>query len=350
MKNNKFKIIKFYFNYLIYIIFLSFIFSYSYKGQLWLDTNFLENSEDLSYFGYIAELSLRSNDNLDFEWSRKLTSKYSNSETFNINQNYRLWIRYSKPKYDFRLGLQKISFGAASLLRPLNWFDTIDFTSTTDQTDGIKAMRAQFFPSESTIFWIWCLDDEKVSCGSRLEFLNSLGSFGLSYHNDRNNTSHEVFKAPQIIENQPFMFPGKNHRIGIDYRYDGLMGLWLEGSSILSSSKDINLNRFDMLTLGADYTFPILNGLLISSESMYFSIISQDLWILNQTTSSLIASMPIGMLNDLMFITIRDWDTKDFYNLLRWSTTFDYFSINCMLSINPSEVQDNFKIMFIYNH
>jgi hypothetical protein len=105
-----------------------------------------------------------------------------------------------------------------------------------------------------------------------------------------------------------------------------------------------------MLTLGADYTLPILNGLLISSESMYSSIISQDLWILNQTTSSLIASMPIGMLNDLIFITIRDWDTKDFYNLLRWSTTFDYFSINCMLSINPSEVQDNFKIMFIYNH
>ena len=51
-----------------------------------------------------------------------------------------------------------------------------------------------------------------------------------------------------------------------------------------------------------------------------------------------------------MFITIRDWDTKDSYNLLRWSTTFDYFSINCMLSIKPSEVQDNFKIMFIYNH
>jgi hypothetical protein len=359
MNNNKFIIIKFYFNYLIYIIFLSFIFSYSYKGQLWLDANFLENSEDLSYFGYIAELSLRSNNNLDFEWSRKLTSIYSNSETYNTNKNYRLWIRYSKPKYDFRLGLQKISFGTASLLRPLNWFDTIDFTSTTAQTDGIKAMRAQFFPSESTIFWIWCVDDEKVSCGSRLEFLNNLGSFGLSYHNDRDNIDHKVFSVPQIIDNQPSIdFPGRNHRIGLDYRYDGLMGLWLEGASILSSSKDINLNRFDMLTLGADYTLSVLDGVLISSESMYFSFISeertedtdQNPWILHQTTSSLIASMPIGMLNDLMFITIRDWNTKDFYNLLRWSTTFDYFSINCMLSINPSEVQDNFKIMFIYNH
>ena len=126
--------------------------------------------------------------------------------------------------------------------------------------------------------------------------------------------------------------------------------MWLEGSSILSSSKDINLNRFDLFTTGTDYTFPILNGLLLSSESMYFSIISEDNWVLNQTTSSLIASMPVGILNDIMFITIKDWETKDSYNLLRWSTTFDYFSINCMVSMNPSEVNDSFKIMFIYNH
>ena len=357
--NNKLKFMKFYCNYLIYIIFLSFIFSYSYKGQLWVDTNFINESENLSYFGYIAELSLKANDNLDFEWSRKLTSEYFGSDTYNTNQNYRLWIRHSNSKYDFRIGLQKISFGTASLFRPLNWFDTIDFTSTTGQTDGVKAIRTQFFPSESSIFWMWCVDDKTISCGSRIEFLNNLGSFGLSYHNDRDNTNHEVFKAPQIIDNQPSIeFPGKNHRIGIDYRYDGLMGLWFEGASILSSSKDINLNRFDMITLGADYTFPLLNGLLLSSESMYFSIISeqsiedtdQNPWILHQTSSSLIASMPIGMLNDLMFVTIKDWETDDSYNLLRWSTTFDYFSINCMLSINPSEFQDNFKIMFIYNH
>ena len=39
----------------------------------------------------------------------------------------------------------------------------------------------------------------------------------------------------------------------------------------MSSTKNINLNRFDVLTLGGDYTFDIFNGLLLSSESMYFS-------------------------------------------------------------------------------
>ena len=79
--NNRFKVIQFCLNYFICIIFLSFVFSYSYKGQLWLDTNFIESSEDVSYFGYIAELSLKANDNLDFEWSRKLTSEYFGSDT-----------------------------------------------------------------------------------------------------------------------------------------------------------------------------------------------------------------------------------------------------------------------------
>ena len=58
----------------------------------------------------------------------------------------------------------------------------------------------------------------------------------------------------------------------------------------MSSTKNINMNRFDVLTLGGDYTFDIFNGLLLSSESMYFSIISEEStegtdenpWILNQ--------------------------------------------------------------------
>ena len=66
--------------------------------------------------------------------------------------------------------------------------------------------------------------------------------------------------------------------------------------------------------------------------------------------SALFASMPIGIMNDIMLISIKDWETKDSYNLIRWATNFDYLSINCLLSINPSPVQDSFKLMLIYNH
>ena len=337
--------------FLFVFIFFAVALSFSYKGQLWFDSNFSDHSDDITFYGYIPELSILAGSNVDFEWSQKITYTYSKSLNSNKNKNYRLWIRYTKPKYNVRAGIQKISFGTASLFRPLNWFDTIDFTSTTGQTDGVKAIRGQFFPSHSSVLSIWCIDGEKISCGSRIEFIKSSGSFGLSYHNDQDNSDHEVFKVPQILESQPaILFPGKNHRFGFDYRYDGVMGLWIESASILSSINDLNLIRYDMFTLGADYTLPVLNGLLFSSESMYFSIVTEDKLFLHQTTSSFILSMPIGMLNDIMYINIKDWETNDTYNVLKWSTTFDYFSIDCMASVNPSGISDNFKIMFIYNH
>ena len=100
--------------------------------------------------------------------SRKLLSENHSLSSANKNENYRLWIRYTKPKYDFRIGLQKISFGSASLLRPLNWFDTIDFSSTTGQTVGVEAARFQFYPSNSSLFSIWCIENEKISFGDSL--------------------------------------------------------------------------------------------------------------------------------------------------------------------------------------
>ena len=198
---NKSKLIIPKYKFFIIFIFLSISFGFSYKGQLWLDTNYIDKSDNFWYFGYISELSLKGNNNFDLEWSRKLLSENHSLSSENKIENYRLWIRYTKPKYDFRIGLQKISFGSASLLRPLNWFDTIDFSSTTGQTVGVEAARFQFYPSNSSLFSIWCIENEKISCGARFEFLNNVGSFGLTYYNFRNNTINGVFKFPLFTEN-----------------------------------------------------------------------------------------------------------------------------------------------------
>jgi len=39
---------------------------------------------------------------------------------------YRVWARYSSRQFEIRLGLQKINFGSATMLRPLMWFDQLD--------------------------------------------------------------------------------------------------------------------------------------------------------------------------------------------------------------------------------
>ena len=50
---------------------------------------------------------------------------------------YRATVRYARPRFDARLGLQKISFGSATLLRPLMWFDRIDPRDPLQLTDGV---------------------------------------------------------------------------------------------------------------------------------------------------------------------------------------------------------------------
>ena len=39
---------------------------------------------------------------------------------------YRVWGRYSTEQLEVRLGLQKINFGSATMLRALRWFDQVD--------------------------------------------------------------------------------------------------------------------------------------------------------------------------------------------------------------------------------
>ena len=120
-----------------------------------------------------------------------------------------------------------------------------------------------------------------------------------------------------------------------------------------------------MITTGVDYTLPVSNGILILLESMYVSTIG-DATKDFQNYTAFMASMPLGILHQIMFIAHMDWKQKHNYNYLRWSSTYDRYSVNCMLSLNPkmedydmplkdsSQTIINFgaglQIMFIYNY
>ena len=102
------------------------------------------------------------------------------------------------------------------------------------------------------------------------------------------------------------------------------------------------------ITVGADYTLPIGNGILVMSESML--IFSKYNRSSSQTGTAFMVRMPMGMFNNLMLISTLDWNENNNYNYLRFNSTFNSFSINCMVSINPNEVSNSIQLMFIYNH
>lgn len=50
---------------------------------------------------------------------------------------YRAWGRYTTNHFELRIGLQKIDFGTAMILRPLQWFDEIDPRDPLKFTNGV---------------------------------------------------------------------------------------------------------------------------------------------------------------------------------------------------------------------
>jgi len=338
---------------------------FSLKGLFWssaLTSNDVPDGQSSieSTMGYIPTLSLfkelSNNQLVDMEWAYRLDRFYSGDSLFNNNESHhRYWARYSSEKLEARLGLQKIVFGPSFVLRSLSWFDTIDLKDPTGQTDGVEAFRLRWFPSNSLSLWSWAInnDQDTLSYGNRVELSNSLGEWGLTYHQDPS-------KSLQPIGQIGIPIFGAHSRFAIDYRYDGFIGFWNESALVSSDRSEII-----MATVGADYTLPIATGILVMAE--YMSISNKiDSGELSQSYTALMASMPLGMVHQLLFISQFDLEENRSYNYLRWSSTYDHYSLNFILSITPKRADYNlseehlprslagfgtgFQFMFIYNH
>ena len=345
---------------------------FSLKGQFW--SNMLHGNDPpaghssfVTDLGYIPMLSLSRdlsiNRFVDLEWSYRMQYRMYDEDVFFSDKPYRLWLRYSSDQIEARLGLQKIAFGPTMVLRSLAWFDTIDPKDPTGQTDAVKAFRLRLFPTSSLAIWLWSInnDQDTLSYGGRAELSTSIGEWGLTYHQDPTELGQSVGQFPIFIS-------GPHQRAAVDYRYDGYFGFWFEGAGIFADSKqDVELNRFTQFSLGADYTIPVGSGLLIMAETMKINGSSTAADSSSELTyTAFMASLPINMLHQLMFIAQIDWDNSHIYNYLRWGITYDHFSLNFIFSISPRRGDYNMakeylpktvagfgtglQFMLIYNH
>ena len=123
------------------------------SGQL---SGWLTTTDDQSQIGirYIPEMSLVHQVSSTYELSTEIavnTQWYGEFSEWDYTDDtatldpYRLWARFASPQYEIRGGLQKISFGSATLLRPLMWFDTIDPRDPLQLTDGVYGLLGRYF-------------------------------------------------------------------------------------------------------------------------------------------------------------------------------------------------------------
>ncbi len=116
---------------------------------------------------------------------------------------YRAIFRYTTAQSELQIGLQKINFGPARLLRPLMWFDRIDPRDPLKLTDGVYALRFKYSFLDNSLLWLWCLygntenkgyellptEKRAPEVGGRFQLPAFDGEIGATFHTRRVDAS-----------------------------------------------------------------------------------------------------------------------------------------------------------------
>ena len=288
----------------------------------------------------------------------------------NINP-YRAWARYSTEQLEIRAGLQKIDFGTAVMMRALRWFDQVDPRDPLRLTEGVWAGLGRYYFLNNVNIWFWGLYGNKnlkgmeviktnmnhPEFGGRLQSPVPRGEAAISYHHRVANTKDMNGLIPiynEITEN----------RIGIDAKWDMVVGLWFEGAWT-NKSKNLGIyTNQEVMTAGTDYTFGIGGGLNVVFEHMLIAFDKKAFQFSNTTNfSGLSVNYPIGMFDNINAIIYYDWANNSVYNFVNWYKQFNKTILYIMAYWNPENSKmptmgaaenlyggKGLQVMFVFNH
>jgi hypothetical protein len=255
---------------------------------------------------------------------------------------YRLTVRYARPRFDARLGLQKISFGSATLLRPLMWFDRIDPRDPLQLTDGVYGLLGRYFLQNNTNFWAWGLLGNSVTkglemfpsvqwtpeFGGRVQVSVPKGEIAATGHYRQSRLETAI---PEMTDTC------RELRFGLDGKWDLGIGLWFEAVANHIRSAPWPYSSWQKSgTLGADYTFGLGNGLSLLCEHMAMTpVVSFTRPDTTVQFTAVSASYPLGLIDNLRALVYYDWSNKGLYRYLSWQRTLDNWVFNVAAFWNP---------------
>jgi hypothetical protein len=260
---------------------------------------------------------------------------------------YRIWLKFSGDRFEVRAGLQKINFGSALMLRPLMWFDRIDPRDPLQITDGVYGLLGRYYFLNNTNIWMWVLygnDDPKgwefagtwrkwPELGGRVQIPVLTGEIAGTCH-----FRQADFRESGMYDTIAYEDPVNESRIGLDGKFDLLLGLWFEGAMTRQDLEKYGYQRY--LNLGADYTFNIGKGLNIMTEFFTFSNSDKAFNRGNGTSFSAVSlTYPFSIICNLNAIVFYDWSNSDLYNFVNLSWQFDKWSFYLMGFWNPDRFQ-----------
>ncbi len=345
------------------------IISYSPKSDL----------EIFSGIRYIPKLSyaikIDSFSEIDFEASINVNGifsfhPFSESLSDSHLSPYRLWARYTGKQFELRAGLQKMEFGSASILRPLQWFNQIDPRDPLQLTNGVYGLLGRYYFLNNMNIWVWGLyGNEKTrgfdafetnksvpEFGGRIQHPVSKGELGLTYHH-RNADASKYFIGTNF-EKIP------ENRIGIDGKWDVGIGLWFEASHVWKQDDLSFFTHQTALNIGFDYTFGLGNGLGFIAENMLLSADKKAFDFSGPYNFTAVTmAYPLTFFDNINAVMYYSWKTADFTFLVNYSHQFSHVDMYIMAYYNPENpqgIQQNdlvysfsgpgLRMMFVYNH
>ena len=244
-----------------------------------------------------------------------------------VSDPYRVALNLQSSHAEYIIGLQKINFGPARILRPLMWFDSINPTDPLELTSGVTGISAKFHYDFGWSSQAWVLlpgdrigwerfDDMEgtVEVGGRVNIPNKRGQIGFSNH-------WRIADAGHVYPDDPDLYEG---RIGLDGFWDIGIGLWVE--SVYKHqrfSDDLFMHQLQS-TVGADYTIWVGNGLLLMTEHMminFFQIEAEPYYLV----STFMASYSPSMFDQISLMLFMDWENDIPLAYASWGQTYDSF-------------------------
>ncbi|MBN2103386.1 hypothetical protein JW835_05020 [bacterium] len=250
---------------------------------------------------------------------------------------YRMWLRISTDQFEARLGLQKINFGSARLIRPLMWFDRLDPRDPLQLTDGVNAILMKYTFLNNANIWAWGLyGNEDIKGYEILPTQKNTLEFGGRFQYPLPSGEIALTMNQRRVKN----IESLERRIAFDGRWDIEIGIWLELTLTHLEWDRLPYQYQTMGTLGLDYTFGIGNGFYCQAEHFTFRI--SDKWSDPGTTRKLTAlslNYPLGLIDNLITMIYYDWDEHDLYRFINWQRTYDSWQIHLIGFWNPEQFQ-----------
>jgi len=256
----------------------------------------------------------------------KAGAEFSDStETFQDFDLYRAWLRFGSPQTGLRIGKQKISFGSARILRPLQWFDELDPLDKSEYTNGVwAALFSQNWLNNNSII-LWAQTDpsslhlsEEHDLGGRLQIVNPVGETAISLNTKRSLAEYN------------------NYKLGFDHRWDGIIGAWIEACGSFQEHS-IHKDKYSTaITLGMDWTLSVGSGLALTLENelLHEGTAAPKMLHYSNDLVALLASYPLGILDTVTLLNIYETRSSTNSTQLIWRRAYDKLSWDLGLGLD----------------